>query len=92
MDKFSLYLQSDFDRYLVLLNGAVALVVVNDDRTITFTSEYHYVVVARDVLVSCQRNMDGAKFTVNGTRYTVALYSSACGALDSIIGQLYDYD
>ena len=98
MDKFSLYLQTDFDRSVVVLNNAIAKATVNDDRTVTFTSDYDTVTVGREVLANSRRsysytdNFTMRTFTVTGIIYHVMLLQDNSRNFDNIIGRLYDYD
>ena len=96
MDKFSLYIQNDFDRCVMLLNNAIAKATVNDNRTITFTSDYDSITVDRDTLVNARSDYSDLivtrVFTHNGIIYRIGLLQNAYSALDQIIGQLYDYD
>jgi hypothetical protein len=96
MDKFSAYIQSDFDRCVILLNNTIATATVHENRTLTFTSEYDSITIDRDTLLNSRREysdmLTTRVFTVNGNVYRLALLQDAYGAMDRITGQLYDYD
>ena len=96
MDRFSLYIQNDFDSHVMLLNNAIAKATVNENRTITFTSDYDSITVDRDTLVNARSDYSDMivprVFTHNGIIYRLGLLQNAYSALDRIVDQLYDYD
>lgn len=96
MSKFVLYIQNDFDNCVILLNNAIAKATVSDDRTITFTSDFDSITIDRDTLLNARSDYSDMivtrVFTHKGIIYRLGLLQNAYSALDSIIGQLYDYD